>query len=102
MSSDFIDKRKDIKRRRYTEKEFNNFLNKQLPPSVTKCGMTAAQIIDRWRIPRQQAYGLTRRFGMRVMGNLVIPYEVTRSPEFIGTIGYIMKKQAKNRREKEE
>lgn len=95
----FKDKRKNIHRRVYAEKEFNNYLAEKYPPSLTKCGLTAAQIMDRWSIPRQQAYGLTRRYGIRVIDRLVIPYDVTQSPEFRGAISVILKKQARRRQD---
>ena len=93
----FKDKRKNIHRRVYSEKEFNNYLAEKFPPSVTKVGLTAAQIMDRWKIPREQAYGLTRRYGIHVIGHRVIPYDVTQSPEFRGAISVILRKQARRR-----
>ena len=95
----FRDKRKNIHRRVYAEKEFNTYLADKYPPSLTKCGLTAAQIMARWSIPRQQAYGLTRRYGIRVIDRLVIPYVVTQSPEFRGAISVILKKQARRRQD---
>lgn len=97
----FQDKRKGINRRVYYEKEYNNFLAKKFPPSRTKCGLTASQIMDRWNVTQDEAYRLTRLFGIQAFGRRIIPFDVAQSPEFLGTLGVFMKRHAQRRQDDE-
>ena len=95
----FQDKRPGINRRIYSEKEYNNFLAKKFPPSRTKCGLTAAQIIDRWHLTQKEAYRLTSMFGIQAFGRRIIPYDVAQSPEFRGTLSVFMRRHADRRQD---